>query len=88
MLVPDQSINDPILDMYIFETTTQIEQLESVVLDSEKSNSYSTDAVNNIFRVMHTIKGSSAMMLFNNISLLSHAMEDLFYFIREEKPQS
>ncbi|MHB8064858.1 MAG: chemotaxis protein CheW, partial [Ruminiclostridium sp.] len=26
--------------------------------------------------------------LFNNIALMAHAMEDLFYFIREEKPQS
>ena len=88
MFVSDQSVNDPILDMYIFETTAQIEQLEADVLDSEKSSCYSSAAVNEIFRVMHTIKGSSAMMLFNNISLLSHAMEDLFYFIREEKPHS
>lgn len=35
---------------------------------------------------MHTIKGSSAMMLFNDISTLAHSMEDLFYYIREAKP--
>ncbi|PYG84354.1 two-component system chemotaxis sensor kinase CheA [Ruminiclostridium sufflavum DSM 19573] len=83
----EYSIDDPILDMYIFETNQQIEQLESAVLESEKSGDYASDTINDIFRVMHTIKGSSAMMLFNNISLLAHAMEDLFYFIREEKPQ-
>ncbi len=82
------SIDDPILEMYIFETSQQIEQLERAVLDSEKSGSYSSDAINDIFRVMHTIKGSSTMMLFNNISFVAHAMEDLFYFIREEKPQN
>jgi two-component system chemotaxis sensor kinase CheA len=36
---------------------------------------------------MHTIKGSSAMMLFNNLASLAHAVEDLFYYIREEKPE-
>ena len=79
------SITDPILDMYIFETSQLIEQLEASVLASEKEGCYSTEAINDIFRVMHTIKGSSAMMLFNNISVTAHAIEDLFYYIRENK---
>jgi len=36
---------------------------------------------------MHTIKGSATMMMFNNISTLAHTMEDIFYYIREEKPK-
>ena len=55
------SITDPILDMYIFEASQLIEQLEASVLASEKEGCYSTEAINDIFRVMHTIKGSSAM---------------------------
>jgi two-component system chemotaxis sensor kinase CheA len=77
--------NEPMLDMYIFETTQLLEQLEQVIISSEKSNSYTPDAINEIFRVMHTIKGSSAMMLFNNISTLAHSIEDLFFLLREEK---
>ena len=57
-------------------------------LDSEKSSGYSQAAINEIFRIMHTIKGSSAMMLFNNISTLAHSIEDLFYYLREEKPDN
>lgn len=78
--------NEPMLDIYIYETTQNIGQLEQAVLESEKAGAFGPDAVNEIFRVMHTIKGSSAMMLYNNIAALAHAMEDLFYFIREEKP--
>jgi two-component system chemotaxis sensor kinase CheA len=74
------------LDMFIFETSQLIEQLENSILTSEKSNSLTQDTINEMFRAMHTIKGSSAMMMFNNISTLAHSMEDLFYFIREEKP--
>jgi two-component system chemotaxis sensor kinase CheA len=83
----DHSIDDPILDMYIFENSQLIEQLETSVLESEKSGYYGQETINDIFRVMHTIKGSSAMMLFNNISHIAHAMEDLFYFIRENKQE-
>jgi two-component system chemotaxis sensor kinase CheA len=79
---------EQMLDMYIFETTQLIEQLEQSIIDSEKSGYFSEDAVNQIFRIMHTIKGSSAMMGFNNISTLTHLNEDLFYFIRDNKPEN
>ena len=78
--------NESMLDMYIFETSQNIEQLEQTILSSEKSNGYTQEAINEIFRLMHTIKGSSAMMLFNNISTLAHTIEDLFFFLREQQP--
>lgn len=77
--------NEPMLEIYIFETSTFLEQLEQVILASERSGKFSDEAINEIFRYMHTIKGSSAMMLFNNISSLAHVMEDVFYFMRENK---
>lgn len=83
----DKFTNEPMLDMYIFETSQLIEQLEQSILNSEKESEYSSDSINEIFRIMHTIKGSSAMMMFHNISTLAHTMEDLFYYLREEKPQ-
>lgn len=81
-------LNEPMMEMYIFETSQNLEQLESLVLLCEDNNNFSEDSVNEIFRIMHTIKGSSAMMLFHAIAELAHSVEDLFYFIREEKPQS
>jgi two-component system chemotaxis sensor kinase CheA len=82
----DQFTNEPMLDMYIFETSQLIEQLEQSILNSEKESSFSPASINEIFRIMHTIKGSSALMMFHSISTLAHSMEDLFYFLREEKP--
>jgi two-component system chemotaxis sensor kinase CheA len=84
----DINTNEPMLDMYLFETTQLIEQLEQIILESEKENFFSETAVNEIFRIMHTVKGSSAMMMFNGIASLAHTMEDLFYFLREDKPKS
>lgn len=83
----DKYINEPMLEMYIFETSQQLEQLEQAIINCEKSNGYSQEAINEIFRFMHTIKGSSSMMLFNNIGLLAHSIEDLFYYLREQKPK-
>jgi two-component system chemotaxis sensor kinase CheA len=78
---------EPMLDMFIFETNQLIDQLEQSLLSSEKESGFE-DSINEIFRIMHTIKGSSAMMVFDNISTLAHSMEDLFFFLREEKPKN
>ncbi|AGX43393.1 chemotaxis protein CheA [Clostridium saccharobutylicum DSM 13864] len=73
------------LDMYIFETTQLVEQIEQVIIDSEKVGSLTEEAINEVFRIMHTIKGSSGMMMFNTITTVAHSIEDLFYFLRENK---
>ena len=53
---------DSMLDMYLFETNSLMEQLDELLIEAEKVEEFSTDDVNEIFRIMHTIKGSSAMM--------------------------
>lgn len=80
--------NESMLEMYLYETTQNIEQLEQIILSSEQTNGYTVEAINEIFRLMHTIKGSSAMMVFNNISTLAHSIEDLFYLLREQHPEN
>ncbi|PKM76137.1 MAG: chemotaxis protein CheA [Firmicutes bacterium HGW-Firmicutes-15] len=77
---------ESMLDMFIFETLQLIGEMEQSVLNIEKSSGFKT-SINEIFRVMHTIKSSAAMMLFDNIATLAHSIEDLFYYLREEKPQ-
>lgn len=77
---------EPMLEMFIFETFQLIDQLEQSLLDCEKESGFEA-SINEIFRIMHTIKGSSAMMMFDNISTLAHSIEDLFFFLREEKPE-
>ncbi|MCL2708042.1 MAG: chemotaxis protein CheA [Defluviitaleaceae bacterium] len=72
------------LEMFIFEMNTLIEQLEQTIVQSETE--YNSDQINEIFRIMHTIKGSAAMMMFDNIAGVAHAVEDLFYYLREESP--
>ncbi|MFA6850781.1 MAG: chemotaxis protein CheA, partial [Selenomonadaceae bacterium] len=79
--------HEPMLEMFIFETRQFLEQLEQLSLSSEKSGTFSTNEVNEIFRAMHTIKGSAAMMMVNEVSSLAHSVEDIFYYIRESHPK-
>ncbi len=76
--------NDSILDMYLYETNTLLEQLDSIVLAAERAAVFSPGDVNEIFRIMHTIKGSSAMMEYNSLMTVAHRIEDLFFIIREK----
>ncbi|OEH84867.1 chemotaxis protein CheA [Desulfuribacillus stibiiarsenatis] len=84
----EQFSNDSMLDMYLSETTQNIDQLENCILSSEKASCYSDEAINEIFRNMHSIKGSSAMMLFDNIANLAHSVEDVVFYLREKKPEN
>ncbi|MBN2852511.1 MAG: chemotaxis protein CheA [Clostridia bacterium] len=79
--------NEHMMEMFNFETTQLMEQLEEILLNIESTSIMTEENINEIFRIMHTIKGSSAMMMFDNIAKLTHSLEDLFFFIRENKVQ-
>lgn len=76
-------MGNDILEMYIYETNTLLEQLEMIILEAEKVDTFSQDNVNEIFRIMHTVKGSSAMMEFDTLATVAHRIEDMFFIIRE-----
>lgn len=78
---------EPMVEVFIYETRQFLEQLEQISLASEENGGFSVDDVNEIFRAMHTIKGSAAMMMFDEVSTLAHSVEDIFYYIRELHPQ-
>lgn len=75
---------ESMLDMFIFEMNQLLDQLEQLIIECEEG--YSMDNINEIFRIMHTVKGSAAMMLYENVSKTAHSIEDLFFYLREEDP--
>ena len=74
---------DNLLDTYLFETNSLLEQLDELLINAEKNTDFTSDDVNEIFRIMHTIKGSSAMLEFTSLMTIAHHIEDLFFYIRE-----
>jgi two-component system chemotaxis sensor kinase CheA len=73
--------NEELLQDYFAEAESQVEQLESniLVLEHDKQN---RDAVDEIFRAAHTLKGASATVQMDEITRFTHTLEDVFDAIR------
>lgn len=79
---------ESMLDTYLYETNSLLDQLDEMLVSAEKNGGFSSDDVNEIFRIMHTIKGSSAMMEYGSLSVIAHHIEDLFFYIRDKGIES
>ncbi|MCR5792126.1 MAG: chemotaxis protein CheA [Lachnospiraceae bacterium] len=79
----EEYITEGMLDMFIFESEQLLEEIENLALNHKDDECFDDAAINEIFRAMHTIKGSSGIMMYTNITMVSHALEDVFYYIRE-----
>ncbi len=77
------NVTGSLLDTYLFETNSLLERLDELLIEAEQNKDLTEDEVNEIFRSMHTIKGSSAMLEFNSLMEIAHHIEDLFFYIRE-----
>ena len=69
-------------ELFIEEAKEHLQTITQALLDLEK-NPKDMETLNKIFRSAHTLKGSSGMMGFNDISELTHVMEDVFDELRK-----
>lgn len=69
---------------FIDEALQLVESLDGLLIDAENNADKSAE-IQEIFRVMHTIKGSSAMFGFTNTEQITHYLEDVYDLIRENK---
>ena len=76
------------LDMYLFENGQLLERLQDIVLEQKDEDCFDEDSINEIFRTMHTIKGSSGVMMFDEITKVAHKLEDVFFYLRESHPEN
>lgn len=74
---------ESLFDIFLYETTHLLDEMETKLLEAEKTKKADKEWIDNIFRIMHTIKGSSAMLDFKELSKLSHGLEDVYSFIRD-----
>lgn len=74
------------LPLFIEETRDNLQQMSEKLLSLE-NNSSDTEAINEIFRAIHTIKGMSATMGYTDISNLAHEAENLLDEVRHQQAQ-
>lgn len=73
-------------ELFISEAEEYLEQVSDSILKLEKDMN-DVEAINSIFRGMHTIKGMAASMGYSSITKISHSIEDVMDLIRSEKLQ-
>ncbi|MDE5590054.1 MAG: chemotaxis protein CheA [Acetatifactor sp.] len=79
---------DSMLSMFLYESNQGLEKLEGIILEKQDADCFDDSDINEIFRIMHTIKGSSAVLMYENIKTASHKLEDVFYYLRESHPEN
>ncbi|MDD6194008.1 MAG: chemotaxis protein CheA [Lachnospiraceae bacterium] len=78
--------NGDMLSVYLFENQQLLESLQNIVMDQKDADGFDEDSINEIFRTLHTIKGSSGIMMFDEITKVAHKLEDIFFYLRESHP--
>lgn len=78
---------DSMLSMFLYESNQLLEKLEGIILEKQDADCFDDADINEIFRIMHTIKGSSGILMYENITKASHKLEDVFYYLRESHPE-
>src|SRR5688572_4711819 len=66
---------------YIEEAKQILKSLEHSLLELEKNAS--PDEINNVYRYLHTLKGSAGMFGFTQVERLSHELESIYSDIRD-----
>jgi hypothetical protein len=71
---------DTLIQTYLEETEDMLQRAEECIMRLEVD--YSDLDVNELFRIAHTIKGSSQMVGYEDIGNLMHRVEDMLHFAR------
>lgn len=75
---------DELKESFKEEASELLAELEASLLELEERPD-DADLVNRVFRAMHTIKGSAAMLGFDDISSFAHEVETFFDLVRSGK---
>jgi len=73
-----------IVHEFVQEGTEKIDQAEHHIIELEKSPN-SRQLLNEVFRVMHSIKGATGFLGFTKLSALTHTAETLLARLRDGK---
>jgi len=75
---------EEILNIFREEGEEQVQKLNQNLLKLE-ANPKSNEALSELFREAHSIKGAARMIGLNDIQVVAHKLEDIFGLAREEK---
>ncbi len=74
-------MRDEYLGVFVDETREAIQQINDILLRIEQ-NMEDMEAINELFRILHTLKGMAGTMEFNTMMTLCHRMENVLDMVR------
>lgn len=75
---------DPMTELFYDESNNILQELRRGIVAYKGMSVYGQEVVQSVFRGIHTLKASSTMMLYENLSELSKAFERLLFCFRGE----
>ncbi len=73
-----------IVDSFVVETKEIFEKLDTELLEIEKRPD-DKELINSIFRAVHTVKGTSGFLSFEQMSVIAHRFEDVLNKLRRDE---
>ena len=73
------------MEIFYEEATSLINELKSAIQKYKDCKTYDKEFINNVFRIIHTMKADSTMMLLDTIAVPSRMFESLLVFFRNNK---
>jgi two-component system chemotaxis sensor kinase CheA len=77
--------DNDILAEYVEESREHLSHMEQIFVGIQKTGEIPSGSINDLFRAIHTIKGSSGFLGLTVIGTLTHAMESLLDSLRENR---
>ncbi len=76
---------DSMMEIFYEEAVSLTNELNSIITNYKDCQTYNADYIKKVFRVIHTMKADSTMMLIDTIAVPSRVLESLLVFFRNNK---
>ena len=73
-----------IQEIFLSEAKQQLFSLQELLLDTEDNGTFSFERVAELFRLVHTLKGSAAMVGYTVLSQITHKYENILSILRDK----
>lgn len=82
-----EPIDESLRQLFIAETTEQIEKFIEILLDLEKNPDHQNEVIHKLFRLAHNIKGAAGMMSLGDLKDIMHQTENMLDVVRKNQTQ-
>jgi len=79
--------SDSMAELFLEECGSLLQEYAAVEETARQCGSYTTEALNELFRITHTIKGDATLMLYEGIAVPIRAFEQLLAHYRSRKAE-